>query len=364
MTFGWTYDKLLRLLEKLQLIEVEMENILELLQQDVAQAKSVQEVDMLRSKYLGKKSLLKQQADQIRNIPPEKRQEFGQQLNAMRASVEKALEDAKKGVVEKIIQDRISGEHMDLSLPEIGQQPGSLHPLTMVEHKCTSLLRRLGFSVVDGPEVESAYYNFDALNVPEHHPARDAQDTFWVDGGLLMRSHTTTVQARILEANKNGTLPIKIVSPGRTYRNETVDTTHLACFHQYEGLWVGEGVKLSHLKGTLEYLLKSIYGEDRKVRFKPKFYPYTEPSIGADVSCKNCGGAGCQACHGAGWVTVVGAGMVHPKVFKGLGYDPEKVSGFAFGIGISRMVSQFYKANMRQLYGMNLQVFKNIRGRD
>ena len=342
---------------------VAMNNILEELRTDLSKTKSIQEIDILKSKYFGKKSQLKQLADKIKEVPVAERPSYGVRMNELRVAMENLVETAKADLAARLIQESIENDYMDLSLPSFTQVPGSIHPLTIVENKCTELLRRLGFSVVDGPEVESAYYNFDALNVPEHHPARDAQDTFWVDGGLLMRSHTTTVQARTLQQNKDHGATLKVVSPGRVYRNETVDATHLACFHQYEGLWIGKDVRLSHLKGVLEYLLKSIYGKDRKVRFKPKFYPYTEPSIGADVSCKNCGGKGCQACHGAGWVTIIGAGMVHPKVFKALGYDPKKVSGFAFGIGISRMVSQFYKVNMRQLYGMDLQVLQQVSGR-
>lgn len=338
-------------------------DILENLKQDIAQARSMKDLDMLKSKYLGKKSILKQRYDELKTIEPLRVQAEAQALNQIKKSIEVMLSEAKNQIEELTIQNLIEDGYMDMSVPGFAQLSGSKHPLTILENKCTSLLGRLGFNLVDGPEVEDEYHNFDALNIPKHHPARDAQDTFWIDGGLLLRSHTTTVQVRTLEALKNSELPIKIVSPGRVYRNEKVDATHLACFHQYEGLWVGEGVKLAHLKGTIEFLLKSIYGNERKVRFKPKFYPYTEPSIGADVSCKSCGGDGCASCHGSGWVTVVGCGMVHPKVFQELGYDPEKVNGFAFGFGISRMVAQFYNVNMRELYGMNLQVFKNINGR-
>lgn len=341
-----------------------MESLFEQLSNDISNASSFQDIDLLKSKYLGKKSYLKQEYDKMKTLSSEDRQVFGKQLNELKTQIEQNLLNAKDLIEARTIDDKIQNEYLDMSLPGFAQQSGAKHPLSILENKCNYRLSQLGFSVVDGPEVEDEYHNFDALNIPKHHPARDAQDTFWVDGGLLLRSHTTTVQTRILEAQKNGGLPIKIVSPGRVYRNEAVDATHLACFHQYEGLWVGENVKLSHLKGTLEYLLKSIYGSERDVRFKPKFYPYTEPSLGADVSCKACKGAGCAACRGAGWVTVVGAGMVHPKVFKELGFDSEKVSGFAFGFGLSRMASQLYNVKMRDLYGMNLQVLKNVRGKE
>ena len=341
-----------------------MDSLLEELAKDIKECKTIQDIDLVKSKYLGKKSILKREYDKMKTLSSEERQEYGKQLNEVKKEIETDIAIAKKNIEIQTIEDKLHSEYLDMSLPGYAQQLGGLHPLSILENKCNYRLKQLGFSVVEGPEVEDEYHNFDALNIPKHHPARDAQDTFWVDGGLLLRSHTTTVQTRVLEAQRDGKLPIKIISPGRVYRNEALDATHLACFHQYEGLWVGENVKLSHLKGTLEYLLKAIYGNERKIRFKPKFYPYTEPSLGADVSCKSCNGAGCPACRGAGWVTVVGAGMVHPKVFKELGFDPEKVSGFAFGFGLSRMASQLYNVKMRDLYGMNLQVFKNIKGKE
>jgi phenylalanyl-tRNA synthetase alpha chain len=219
------------------------------------------------------------------------------------------------------------------------------------------VLRRLGFQMVDGPEVDSPFYNFDALNIPEHHPARDMQDTFWLDGDprLLLRSHTTTIQARVLE--KRPELPVRIAAVGRVYRNEAVDATHLAMFHQFEGIWVDKGLTFAHLKGTLAFVARSLFGESRRVRFKPKFYPYTEPSIGVDVSCGVCGGVGCSACHGAGWVTILGAGMVHPKLFLQFGYDPDEVSGIAFGFGTTRMASQWSGVHkVRSLYEPDLRV--------
>jgi phenylalanyl-tRNA synthetase alpha chain len=231
--------------------------------------------------------------------------------------------------------------------------------LEVVERRCLEVLRQLGFEVANGPEVEHPYYNFDALNIPEHHPARDMQDTFWVQGGLLLRSHTTTVQARILEANREkgaSALPIRIASMGRVYRNEAVDATHLAMFHQLEGLWVDRGLTFAHLKGVLDFVARSLFG-DRKVRFKPKFYPYTEPSVGVDLACGVCGGKGCEACHGAGWVTILGAGMVHPKVFKEFGFDPNEVSGIAFGLGTTRMAAQWSGVTRpKSMYESDLRV--------
>ena len=235
---------------------------------------------------------------------------------------------------------------------------GARHPLTVVENQCMDVLRRLGFKLVDGPEIDDAYHNFDALNIPEHHPARDMQDTFWVTGGLLLRSHTTTVQARVLSSKPS--LPIRIASAGRVYRNEAVDATHLAMFHQLEGLWVDRGLTFANLKGLLSFIAKSLYGEGR-IRFKPKFYPYTEPSVGVDLACALCDGEGCEACHGAGWVTILGAGMVHPKVFKEFGYDPDEVSGIAFGLGTTRMAAQWAGVSkVKSLYDQELAVLHDL----
>lgn len=269
--------------------------------------------------------------------------------------------DAHKAIVEAAaVAARLDAEWLDLSMPGTAPLRGARHPLTVVEARCLAVLRQLGFTVVDGPEVETAYYNFDALNIPKHHPARDMQDTFWVSGGLLLRSHTTTVQARVLQSKPP--LPIRVASMGRVYRNEAVDATHLAMFHQFEGIWIDRGLTFAHLKGVLAFVAKSLYG-DHRVRFKPKFYPYTEPSVGVDLACTVCDTAGCDACHGAGWVTILGAGMVHPNVFREFGYDPAEVSGIAFGLGTARMAAQAAGVHkIRSLYETDLRVHAALRG--
>jgi phenylalanyl-tRNA synthetase alpha chain len=233
----------------------------------------------------------------------------------------------------------------------------------VVERRCLSILQRLGFTLVDGPEVEDEFHNFDALNIPKHHPARDMQDTFFVNGGLLLRSHTTTVQARVLGERRP--LPIRVASAGRVYRNEAVDATHLAMFHQLEGLWIDRGLGFAHLKGVLLAVAEGLYGPGHHFRFKPKFYPYTEPSVGMDIRCTACEGAGCAACHGAGWVTIIGAGMVHRNVFTTFGYDPDEVSGIAFGWGTTRLAAQLVSiARVKSLYESDLRVHQAMyRGR-
>jgi phenylalanyl-tRNA synthetase alpha chain len=223
------------------------------------------------------------------------------------------------------------------------------------------VMRRLGFTLVEGPEIELPYYNFDALNIPENHPARDMQDTFWLPDNHLLRSHTTTVQARVLE--QKPPLPIKVVAAGRVYRNEAVDATHLAMFHQFEGIWVEEGLTYGDLKGTLIEIARSIYGEGHQYRFKPKYYPYTEPSVGMDLQCTVCLGKteSCPTCKGAGWITILGSGMIHPKVFIEFGYDHTKLSGIAFGIGTTRIAAQAAGMTaLKPLYEQDLRVHRTI----
>lgn len=320
---------------------------------DLQGAKSSQDLDNIKSKWLGKKSDLKVRFNDLKNAPAEKRGNLGAQLNKERIKIEKMIDDAKSDLANSALKEKLENDNFDMTLPGGGANPGALHPVSVIEQKCIDVLRGFGFIPVEGPEVETPEYNFDLLDIPKHHPARDMADTFWIEHEKkLPRTHTTSVQARYMMAldGDESKLPIKIVSPGRVYRNEAVDATHLAIFHQFEGLWVGRDIKLSHLKGVLEFILKEIYGADRQVRFKPKFYPYTEPSIGADILTDK------------GWITIVGAGMVSPQVMRNFGFNPDRVSGLAFGFGTSRLAGDFTGANMRELYGADLRVFKNIKG--
>lgn len=309
--------------------------------------------------HTGKKSPLKGALKGLGALPAADRPQAARDLNAAREQMEQELAARRTELEQRAVEQQLAAEWHDLTLPGVAPERGMRHPVTETEDRLLALMRRLGFTWVDGPEVEHPYYNFDALNIPEHHPARDLQDTFWVDGQLLLRSHTTTVQARVLQQRPE--LPIRVVSAGRVYRNEAVDATHLAMFHQFEGIWVDRGLSFAHLKGTLALLARELYGESRKIRFKPKFYPYTEPSIGVDLSCGVCEGAGCAACHGAGWVTILGAGMIHPKVFREFGYDPTEVSGIAFGIGTTRLAAQrIGMTRVRSLYELDLSVHHAI----
>jgi phenylalanyl-tRNA synthetase alpha chain len=304
----------------------------------------------------------------LKDVPADERPAVAQRIQAAQDQVERRLAEALATFEERTLASQIASEWQDLSLPGLATPRGAVHPLTEVERRCMGVLRQLGFVLVDGPEVEHPHYNFDALNIPEHHPARDMQDTFWVDGGWLLRSHTTTVQARLLERHPEP--PVRVASVGRVYRNEAVDATHLAMFHQLEGIWVERGLTFPHLKGVLTFIAHALFGEGR-IRFKPKFYPYTEPSAGVDVACGVCDGAGvvgdapCDACHGAGWITILGSGMIHPKVLRGFGYDPDEVAGIAFGLGTTRMAAQHAGLSRSlALYGQDVRLFRSLhRGR-
>jgi len=315
-------------------------------------------LEEVRRTYTGKKSPIKAAFKNLRSVDADQRPQVAAALNQAQQTIDAELEAAIQAAAGQALSTQLDQEWMDLSMPGLAQQRGARHPLTVVENRCMDVLRRLGFERVDGPEIDSAYYNFDALNTPEHHPARDLQDTFWVTGDLLLRGHTTTVQARILHARPP--LPIRIASPGRVYRNEAVDATHLAMFHQFEGLWIDKGLTFAHLKGVLSFIAHELYGEGR-IRFKPKYYPYTEPSVGVDLACALCDADGCEACHGAGWITILGAGMVHPKVFLEFGYDPDEVQGIAFGLGTTRMAAQWAGVNkVKALYDQDLAVLHDL----
>ena len=315
--------------------------LIEAFRSDLNAATDPAALEDVRRQYTGKKSPIKAAFKDLRHVDASERPNVAAALNQAQQTIEAELEAAINAAASQALAAQLDKEWQDLSMPGLAQQRGARHPLTVVENQCMDVLRRLGFELVDGPEIDTAYHNFDALNIPEHHPARDMQDTFWVTGGLLLRSHTTTVQARVL--GENPELPIRIASAGRVYRNEAVDATHLAMFHQLEGLWIDKGLTFAHLKGVLAFIARSLFGKGR-IRFKPKFYPYTEPSIGVDLACALCDGAGCEACHGAGWVTILGAGMVH-----------------AFGLGTTRMAAQWAGVNkVKALYDQELQVLHDL----
>ena len=338
--------------------EGELESLGNRLSAEMGAVSSKESLEQFRLQWLGKQGTLKSLFKDLKNVPSDKKPLVARVLNELKQKAELFIEEQQGALDGAALEEKLAEEFVDYSMPAKHPGSGSVNPIRLVERKIEELLVPFGFTVVQGPEIETEYYCFDALNIPKHHPARDMQDTFYTSTGHVLRTHTTSVQARVLE---KGELPVKIISRGRVYRNETEDTSHQAMFHQYELVWLDKGLELSDLMGLLTHVLKGIYGKRRKVRFVPKFYPYTEPSIGAQIDCVLCKSRGCNSCGGAGWVTILGAGMVHENVLKEFNYDPEKVSGLAFGLGTSRLAAQFYQApNLKTIYDNDLRILKGL----
>ena len=313
-------------------------------------AASPADLEELRVRLLGKKGELTALLKQMGKLSPEERPVMGQLANSVRASIEERLEARKASIHASVLEARLRAEAVDVTIPGTPVPMGHPHPMNRVLDEAKEIFIGMGFSVVDGPEVELSEYNFTRLNTPEGHPARDRSDTFYLtdDDSVVLRTQTSPMQVRVMERTKP---PIRIVAPGRVYRKDEVDATHSPMFHQIEGLVVDEGITMGDLKGTLETLTKRLYGEDAVVRFRPHHFPFTEPSCEMDVQCFECHGAGCRTCKGEGWIELLGAGMVHPKVLEGCGIDPQKYSGFAFGIGVERMAMRRFKiSDMRLIY--------------
>ena len=313
------------------------------------QATDAKSVEEFRIKYLGTKGIVKSIMGEMKNVPPDQKKEAGQVLNEFKQFVEakfEALKLAGDG------QEKTSAPSIDLTLPGDPVPVGSRHPITLMRNHIVSIFQRLGFAVAEGPEIEDDWHNFGALNLPLHHPARDMQDTFYIQQNpdWVLRTHTSSVQIREMEKGK---LPIRMLMPGRVYRNETVSARSHCFFHQVEGLYIDENVSFADLKQTLYFFVKEMYGKDVKVRFRPSYFPFTEPSAEMDVSCFICGGVGCNICKKTGWVEILGCGMVHPNVLQNCNIDPAKYSGFAFGMGIERPAMLKYGINDIRLFSEN-----------
>lgn len=311
-------------------------------------------LDALRVKYLGKKGELTTILKQMGKLSAEERPVIGQMANEVRQTLEDAVARRQEELKAKELDRRLASEKLDITMPGKTRAEGGLHPLSIVQEDLIDIFRSMGFDVVDGPEIETDYYCFEALNVPKDHPARDMQDTFYLGENLLLRTQTSAAQIRTMEGRKP---PIRIVCPGRVYRADDLDATHSPIFHQMEGLVVDKGITMCDLKGCLEQFVHEIYGPETKVRFRPSFFPFTEPSVEVDVSCSACGGKGCRVCKGAGWIEILGTGMVHPRVLKGCGIDPDVYTGFAFGIGLDRLTTTRYKISDIRLLFENDQRF-------
>ena len=325
--------------------------------QSVQEAASVQELRDARIRFLGKKGELTQLLRSMGSLSAEERPVFGKMVNEVRDELEAIWDKREAELFRQEEEQRLKAEAIDWTLP--GRRPniGTLHPITLVINEAKRIFTSMGYEVVEGPEVEWDYYNFEALNIPPDHPARDMQDTFFFSEELLLRSQTSSVQIHVME---NRQPPIRIIAPGKVYRADA-DMTHSPMFHQIEGLVIDEGITFADLKGTLQLFIERMFGPDAKARFRPSYFPFTEPSAEVDISCIMCGGSGCRVCKSTGWLEILGCGMVDPRVLRGVGYDPNKVSGFAFGMGVERIAMLRYGINdIRLLFDNDVRLLKQF----
>jgi phenylalanyl-tRNA synthetase alpha chain len=329
----------------------QLQSIEEQFDRDCSSVVDSRSLEDIRARYLARKSgLLATQLQNLRELPGDQRAEFGRIANQLKNKIETTLETLQVSILEREKHTALEREALDVTLPGSHRRIGHRHPLTIVRNEIEDIFISMGYTVEDGPEVESTYYNFDALNIPPSHPARDPRDTFYVNEHMLLRTHTSPVQVRTMEKMQP---PVRIICPGRVFRRDAFDPTHSPMFHQVEGLLVDEGVTFADLKGTLERFHKQFFGEKTKTRLRPSFFPFVEPGAEVDVSCVFCDGSGCRICKGSGWIEVMGSGMVHPNLYGFVHYDAEKFTGFAFGGGIERYAMLKYNINDLQLFFQN-----------
>ncbi|MEO6733390.1 MAG: phenylalanine--tRNA ligase subunit alpha [Ferruginibacter sp.] len=329
-----------QLLQKIEAFKIEIDHFV---------ATKTEEAETFRIKYLGTKGLVKEVMGEMKNVAADKKREFGQLLNEFKLFAESKYEELKAATSN---DDASAASAIDLSLPGDPLPLGSRHPISLVRNQVVSIFQRLGFAVAEGPEIEDDWHNFTALNMPENHTARDMQDTFYINQNpdWILRTHTSSVQVREMEKGK---LPIRIICPGRVYRNETISARAHCFFHQVEGLYIAENVSFADLKQTLYFFVQEMFGKDFKVRFRPSYFPFTEPSAEMDISCLICGGTGCNVCKHTGWVEILGCGMVHPNLLENCGIDSNKYTGFAFGMGIERITMLKYQIKDLRLFSEN-----------
>ncbi|WP_277678749.1 phenylalanine--tRNA ligase subunit alpha [Gracilibacillus dipsosauri] len=324
----------------------------------VEEASTIKELQVVRVAYLGKKGPITEVLRGMGKLSPEERPIIGELANTVRANIANAMEEKKDAMERAELEKQLAEEQIDVTLPGRPVAVGGPHLLTSIVEEIEDLFIGLGFEVREGPEVETDYYNFEALNLPKGHPARDMQDSFYITEDLLMRTHTSPVQARTMNAIQ-GARPVKMICPGKVYRRDTDDATHSHQFTQIEGLYVDKNVRMSDLKGVLDRFAKHMFGEDREIRLRPSFFPFTEPSVEMDISCKVCNGEGCSVCKKTGWIEILGAGMVHPRVLEMAGYDPNEYSGFAFGMGPERIAMLKYGVDdIRHFYTNDVRFLK------
>ncbi|MBS4191547.1 phenylalanine--tRNA ligase subunit alpha [Bacillus sp. FJAT-49705] len=329
----------------------------------ISQASDLKELNDIRVSYLGKKGPITEVLKGMGKLSAEDRPKMGALANEVRDAIAAGIEEKQKHLEEAAVQEKLALEKIDITLPGRPVKTGNLHPLTRIVEEIEDLFIGMGYTVAEGPEVEKDYYNFEALNLPKDHPARDMQDSFYITDEILLRTQTSPVQARTMEKHK-GKGPVKIICPGKVFRRDNDDATHSHQFMQIEGLVVDENIRMSDLKGTLEVFAKKLFGEDREIRLRPSFFPFTEPSVEVDVSCFKCSGKGCNICKKTGWIEILGAGMVHPNVLEMSGFDSKKYTGFAFGMGVERIamlkygiddIRHFYTNDMRFLKQFSIQ---------
>ena len=324
----------------------------------IEEAGALEKLNDIRVAFLGKKGELTSIMKSMKEIAPEDRPAFGQMVNETRSEIEKKMEEMKTTLAKKAREAQLKAEVIDVTLPAKKSNVGHRHPNTIALEEVERIFVGMGYEVIEGPEVEKDYYNFEALNIPANHPAKDEQDTFYINDKIVLRTQTSSVQVRVME---RGELPIRMISPGRAFRSDDVDATHSPSFHQIEGLVIDKNITFADLKGTLETFAKKLYGPDTKVKFRPHHFPFTEPSAEVDVSCFKCGGKGCRFCKGSGWVEILGCGMVHPNVLRMSGIDPDVYTGFAFGVGLERITLFKYEIDdMRLLYENDARFLKQF----
>jgi phenylalanyl-tRNA synthetase alpha chain len=325
----------------------------------IEKAEKIEELEQYKVQYLGKKGEITGILRGMGSLPPEERPLIGERANLVKEEIQKAITEKVTLLEEKILEEKLGREKIDISLPGIKREIGGLHPLTIVQREIQKIFIGMGYEIVEGPEIETDYYNFEALNLPPDHPARDMQDTFYITENILLRTHTSPVQVRTMEKMAD-TIPIRILSPGRVFRKDD-DATHSPMFHQVEGLVIDKNITLADLKGTLLLFAKEMFGENQRIRLRPSFFPFTEPSAEVDISCFQCEGKGCSLCSQTGWIEILGAGMVHPNVLRAGGYNPDEVQGFAFGMGVERIAMLKYGINdIRELFNGDLRVVKQF----
>ena len=339
-------------------IKEQLEQIRASAEKELAEISSSEELDAFRVKVLGKKGELTKVLSQMGKLSADMRPIIGQAANEVRAFIEEKIKSTKEQIDKLELEKKLSAEKLDVTLPGKAHRAGKKHPCSVVLDEVKDAFISMGFTIASGPEVEYDYYNFEALNIPKYHPARDTQDTFYFSDDILLRTQTSSVQIRTMEKVKP---PIRVISPGRVYRIDEVDSTHSPIFHQIEGLVVDKGITMSHLKGSLDLIAKKLFGDDIKTRIRPDYFPFTEPSAEISISCFKCGGEGCKFCKGEGWIEIGGAGMVNPKVLELLNIDTEEYSGFAFGMGLERLVLRRYNIDdIRMLFENDVRFLESL----